>query len=55
MRRRGLGPVAGADQQSQVIFGGREQFELAGADDFRPAGLPRQGGEGLQSVRDVKR
>src|SRR6266478_1712922 len=47
MRRRGLGPVAITDEQSLVIAIVRDQFDLPGADDFRPAGLPRQGGEGL--------
>jgi hypothetical protein len=41
MRRRGLGAVASTDEQSLVIAIVRDQFDLSGADDFRPAGLPR--------------
>jgi len=41
MRWRGLGAVASTDEQSLVIANIRDQFDLAGADNFRPAGLPR--------------
>jgi len=41
MRRRGMGAVLSTDEQSLVIAIVRDQFDLSGADGFRPAGLPR--------------